>query len=271
VLRSEDAGNDGVPKNPQIFAELVGLSPELALKEALIVHGYWQGSDAIDIGVHSVIVGESDAMSVALAVALAEPFHRYIPDDDNHGLANTHSLAAKLIRSWTTSPSDTSLQLDRHDPYSASTALSRPRPVPELTQKFALQYDDPFYRDWSLHGFGVFSAEAWGSRRGTGRHETERLGNRLSCRVQFLKELLAAEKSHLVFLVKAQKYLEKRDRDGSGTFRTETLTGLISPKHGVRVIRRIPSAVRTAVAALAKNDRSFFEPRLMAIRKALVK
>ena len=117
----------------------------------------------------------------------------------------------------------------------------------------------------------MFSAEAWGSRRGTGRHETECQGSRLFCRVKFLKELLVAEKSQLVFLVKAQKYLEKHDRDGSGAFRTETLTGLISPKHGVRVIRRIPSTVRAAVAALAKNDRSFFEPRLMAIHKVLVK
>ena len=71
-----------------------------------------------------------------------------------------------------------------------------------------------------------------------------------------------------VFLVKAQKYrTEKRDRDGSGTFLTETLTGLLCPKQDVRIIRRIPGAVRTAVAALPKNDRSFFEPRLVAIRK----
>jgi len=84
-----------------------------------------------------------------------------------------------------------------------------------------------------------------------------------------LKKWLAAEKSQLVFLVRAQKYLEKQDRDGSGTFRTETLTGLICPKRGVRVIRRIPSAVRAAVTALPKNESSFFEPRLLAIRKAL--
>ena len=200
--------------------------------------------------------------------ALAEPFYRYIPDDDNHGLINEHSLVAKLIRSWTTSP-DISLLLDRHDPYSASTALSRPRPNEEFASKFSLSRDDPFARAWSLGGSGVFTAEAWGSRRGMGRHETERQGSRLSCRVEFLKKMLAAEKSQLVFLAKAEKYLEKHDRDGSGTFLTETLIGLLCPKRGIRVIRRIPSAVRAAIAALSKSDRSFFEPRLVAIRKAL--
>lgn len=269
ALEPPDASNDGVPKNPQIFAELVGLSPELTLKSNLIVDGYWQAQDAIDISVQSVIVRESEAMNVALTVALGEPFHRYIPDHDNHGLSDEHSIAAKLIRSWTTSPSDSSLHLDRHDPYAASTALSRPRPTEEFANKFGLTCNDAFCRTWTLNGIDVFTAEAWGSRRGTGRYETDRHGNRLVCQVRFLKEWLAAEKSQLVFLVKARKYLEKRDRDGSGTFRTETLTGLLCPKRGVRVIRRIPSAARTAVAGLPKNDRSFFEPRLLAIRKAL--
>jgi hypothetical protein len=268
ALKAEESSNQGVPRDPKVFAELIGLSPEFHLKDTLIVDGYWQTSDAINISVQSVIVGESDAMSVALAAALAEPFYRYIPDADNHGLINEQSLTAKLIRSWTTSP-DISLLLDRHDPYSASTALSRPRPNEEFASKSCLSRDDPFARAWSLAGSGVFTAEAWGSRRGMGRHETERQGSRLSCRVEFLKKMLAAEKSQLVFLAKAEKYLEKHDRDGSGTFLTETLIGLLCPKRGIRVIRRIPRAARAAITALSKSDRSFFEPRLVALRKAL--
>jgi hypothetical protein len=223
----------------------------------------------VDISVQSVIVGKSEAMNVALTVALAEPYDRYLPDGGNHGLLNKESLTARLIRSWTTCPHDSSLQLDRHDPYSASTALRRPGPVQEFAERFGLTFDDPFHRAWSIPGTNVLTAEAWGSRRGTGKYETEHQGSRLFCRTDFLKEVLVAEKSQLVLLVKAQKYLEKKEMDGSGTFRTETLTALLCPQQGFRVIRRIPGAARAAVAALLKHDRSFFESRLVAIRKAL--
>jgi hypothetical protein len=270
TLKPADGSNDGVPKNPGVFAELIGLSPELVLKDSVVVDGFWRSEDAIDVSVQSVIVGESEAMNVALAVALAEPFYRYIPDDDNHGLLNKGSLTARLMRSWTTSPDDSSLQLDRHDPYSASTALRRPRPTQEFAEKFALKFDDPFRRTWSIRGANVLTAEAWGSKRGTGKYETEHQGSRLFCRTDFLKHVLVAEKSQLVLLVKTQKYLEKQEMDGSGTFRTETLTALFCPRRGIRIIRRIPSLARAAVAALPEHDHSFFESRLVAIRKALL-
>jgi hypothetical protein len=46
--------------------------------------------------------------------------------------------------------------------------------------------------------------------------------------------VLVAEESHLVLLVKAQNYLEKKEMDGSGTFRTETLTALLCPQRGFK-------------------------------------
>jgi len=154
-----------------------------------------------------------------------------------------------------------SLQPDRDDPYSASTALRVPVRSNKFVSKFALDAKDSFLRKWFQLKREVFTSEAWGSRRGTGKYESEHEGSRLSCKSGFLKEILTPEKSQLVVLVKAQTYLENREGDGSGQFQTNTLTAILCPRCGIRVIRPIPKAARDAVHALSKHDRSFFEPR----------
>ena len=102
-----------------------------------------------------------------------------------------------------------------------------------------------------------------------GQKMVPRWGTRLSCRTDFLRALLAAQKSQLVLLIKAQKYLEKRRGEGEASFRTETLIALIDPKRGVKLVRRIPKRARVAVNGLSEHDHHDFEFRLTAIRKAM--
>ena len=223
-FKPTESGQDWVPTDPATLGTIVGLTKAPSLDKDLVVEGYWRAADGIDVSVRSAIVTECEAMNVALTVALGEPFHRYLPHEDNYGSYDKDSVTAKLIQSWTASAPDSSMQLETHDPYCSSTALHRSRPSDDLIRKFGLRSEDPFRRGWSAKtGETVFRAGAWGSKRGRGQYETENAGNRLSCRADFLIPLLAEKKSQIVLLITAQKYLEKRREDGSGTFRTENV------------------------------------------------
>lgn len=269
-FKPSESGQDWVPTDPAILGTIAGLTADSSLDKDLVVEGFWRAADGIDISVRSVIVTEREAMNVALTVALGPPLHRYLPHEDNYGSYNKDSVTTKLIQFWTTSAPDSSMQLERHDPYCSSTALHRSRPSDDVIRKFGLMPRDPFHRRWyAKTGDIIFNAGAWGSKRGRDQHETENAGNRLSCRTAFLNSLLAQRKSQLVLLITAQKYLEKRREEGSGTFRTETLIALVSPQRGVKFVRRIPKDARAAVDSLSQYDRSIFEARLVAIRKAL--
>lgn len=218
-FKPTENGAGWVPTDPAILGTIVGLTKASSLDKDLVVEGYWRGAHGIDISVRSAIVTECEAMNVALTVALEEPFHRYSPHEDHYGSYDKDSVTGKLIQSWTTSAPDSSMQLETHDPYCSSTALHRSRPSDDLILKCGLRSEDPFHRNWSAKtGDTIFTAEAWGSKRGRHQYETENAGNRLSCRINFLIPLLAEKKSQLVLLITAQKYLEKPRREGSGNF-----------------------------------------------------
>jgi hypothetical protein len=267
-LKDGTNDTDVVPADPALLGSIVGLTDELSLGVDLVVHGYWQAADGITVNVKSAIVEAAEANAIAFAVALDEPFHRYLPHEDNYGF-NHGQVTGRLITSWTTTPEDRSMGLDRHDPYCASTALSRPRPSDAVIADFGLRSNDVYQRQWLHQNEPVFTAVAWGSTRGTGQSVNEKSGARLVCRVDLLKALLERRKAHLVLLVSAQKYLEGHQRKGEGAFRTETLIVTVCAKRLVKRVWRIPKIVRAAVNSLPTYERSNFESRLIAIRTAL--
>jgi hypothetical protein len=169
------AARTWVPTDPAILGTIVGLTKASSLDKRSVVEGYWRAADGINVSVRSAIVTESEAMNVALAVVLQEPLHRYLPHEDNHGSYDKDSVTAKLIQSWTTAAPDSSMQLETHDPYCSSTTLNRFRPCEDLILKCGLRSEDPFHRNWSVKtGDTIFTAEAWGSKRGRDQYETEK-------------------------------------------------------------------------------------------------
>jgi hypothetical protein len=263
-----ECDEDGVPNDLKFLGSIANFTTDLSLGKNLVVDGFWKGEDKIEFSVGSVIVTEREALNVGLATVLSRPFFRYLPREDHHAYTGD-STTAKLVRPWIVEVSS-SLRLDRHDPYCASTALGRPRPAEEIVSEAGLKSTDPFKRKWSQEdGHLVFEAQAWGSRRGEGRYETEDEGSRLLCNSEFLKEFLTKSASQLVLLVRVQKYLEKPRRGDSDRFRVESVLAIVSPKGGVKILRRIPKRARTAVSKLSEYDRDNFELRLNAIRKAM--
>jgi hypothetical protein len=265
---STECDEDGVPNDLRVLGSIANLTADLQLGKNLVVDGHWRSNEKIEFSVQSVIVAECEAFNVGLAAILSRPYFRYLPRADNHSY-NAESAIAKLVRTWIVEDSS-SLKLDRHDPYCASTALGRPRPTEEIVNETGLKLDDPFKRKWSQeNGQSVFEGQAWGSKRGEGRYETEDEGRRLLCNTNFLKDFLAKGASQLVLLVHAQKYLEKPRSEGVDSFRVESLLAIVSPKGGVKLLRRIPKRARTAISKLSKYDRDNFELRFNAIRKAM--
>src|SRR5580704_6166190 len=98
-----------------------------ALGAQLTVDGSWPSTDGIDVTVRSVLADPQAGYYVALAVAVAKPFFQWLPREDDHFDWQKLGDARSPIRAWTTTSPHSDRQLDRHDPYTASTALNRPR------------------------------------------------------------------------------------------------------------------------------------------------
>lgn len=265
-----DSTQDWVSATSVIMGGLAGLTSDMSLGQDLVVEGHWRRDDKIDFSIQSVIVPNAEVQNIAFATGLAEPFFRYLPREDYYGSHNKDSLLNTLITKWVSVDSGDTLRLDRYDPYCSSSALQRPRPSTKLVQELGLTPQDSCHRIWlSSTRTTVFTAAAWGSKSGSGEHETENSGARLFCRTKFLKTFLESQKSQLVLLIRAQKYLEKPRQPLKGKFRTQTLIVIISSRGGVKFIQRFPKRARTAVKELSSQDRDSFEPRLIAIRKAM--
>lgn len=263
-----DVDADGFPTNLARLASMADFTPEFSLAKSVVVDGFWRGADSIDFSVRSVIVAKDQAMNVGLAVALEDPFQRYLPRDNDWSW-HRGSAAVQLFQPWLTGASDSYARLDRHDPYCSLHALDRSRPSDEVVRTSGLNSMDPFGRTWSHDGKAIFSGEAWGARRGRSDHETDSGGIRLSCQTDFLKNLLARRNSALVLLVKAQKYFENRHEKRTDRFRTETLVAIVDSRGATKLLRRIPKRARIVVESLSEYDRHDFDLRLGAIRKAL--
>ena len=258
-----------VPSDPGGLSALVGLKGE-ALGAQLIVDGSWPSTDGIDVTVRSVLADPQAGYYVALAVAVAKPFFQWLPREDDHFDWQKLGDARSPIRAWTTTSPHSDRQLDRHDPYTASTALNRPRPTDMITGALDLVVGDPFTRVWrDPAGKPAFYAEAWGATGGTGEYAWDKSGFRLICRAKTLLTFLEAQDACLVLLVKAQKYLKDAGTT-DGKFAVSTLLMTIMPSGGIEFVLQIPDNARTAIETLGRDEQHDFVRRFEAIRLAAI-
>jgi hypothetical protein len=140
-----------------------------------------------------------------------------------------------------------------------------------------LRAGDLFRRQWrNALGADVIWSEAWGGENE--RSDGSRSGYRLRVRSDSLMAFLRIKRKRLVLLAKVQKYLkdetEASRRRGKRRkrfmpFRTQTLIVIVCPLEGVRVIQRIPKAVREAVERIPEQERHVFGSRLQAIARTI--
>ena len=172
-----------VPLHPLELLPLAGFNDSLALPTTFLVSGRWELVDGLDITIGSQLVDRAHARTVAHAVYSGDPFFAYLPvnDEGEEGIDRREARERELLTRWLSSDRHTYTKLDSRDPMAFATALQRARPSAETIKTMDLRQSDPFGRDWlDSTGKLVFRAEAWGTRKGRGRHETERGGTRLS-------------------------------------------------------------------------------------------
>jgi hypothetical protein len=258
-------------RDPHILAGFAGLQ-KLALGNEIVVDAAWTFMDGVDLIIRSVLVDPDMAEEIAFTVATAEPFDRWLPRENDFMHLQGNEINA--LQPFTTCEQN-NYELDLDDPYAASSALDRPRPVDTVIKAFGLTQGDQFGRLWiDQSGSTIFYAEAWGGGEGDGRRKSEKTGIRLRCRADALLSLLSVWNKKMVLLIKTPKYIEHKGGQtskskknyGLGTFQINTLVMTLCPTQGVKCIRRIPRKIRLAIESIPLCERPDFSSRLRAIR-----
>lgn len=255
-----------VPLHPLDLLPIAGFDDSLQTPDNFLVHANWESAEGLDVTIGSQLVSSAHARTIAHAVYSADPFFAYLPidDDSDDGFDRRKEREKQLMTRWITADQHNHTKLDERDPYGFSTALRRARPAREIAVRMNLHKADAFGRAWAdPDGRTIFEAEAWGTRKGQGRHATERGGTRLSVARDALAPLLQAEDQALLLLIKVRRYLEKEANDDH--FRHQMLALIIRHGEPVELVWLVPPKVRAAIGRLGHNEKSEFTDRLAAI------
>ncbi|MFK4871512.1 NACHT domain-containing protein [Novosphingobium sp. ZW T3_23] len=263
-MPSRDHGRFYDPASERLLAPLIGLDSGRA---ELAVAGNWETSGDIDLSVVTIFAPERIARAALYAGLLTEAFHQGLPIQDDER-EDEFGNSARKIRGWIEQDNISDRELDRFDPYAALTAQGRPRPARWLQTAEALVRADPAGRLWTQAGQPILRGEAWGGPDGRLDRKGDR-GERLWANRNWLAQHLRASDMTLAGMVKARSYT-KRDRDDvEGGFHHRSLGFLIDSQGRTIIPKRVPAAVRAAVAGLGQYERYDFAQRFRVILKVL--
>ena len=264
--------SDGRPIEPGDHALLASLAGDPNDANWVTVKGYMTHSGDVTTSTRSIVANRLDAKATVFAVLSDPKFFRWLPDEDDE--INRHfRVDGHSVRAWLQPERENERQIDRHDPYAATTAMRRPLPADWVIADFGLVSMDGVIRDWSAQGDKVLFAEAWGAEGGRGEAHWDRSGERISVSKKFLSTLLQGDTDNLVVTVKAQQYRKNTSNRGGDTssFVHRSTVFTIDREGKIWSPKRIPSKVKAAIATLDARDAREFSQRFPLIRFALQK
>lgn len=251
----------------RLLAPLIGIEDGKIAADWVPVSARWSIGRDTTVTVRSVLANASDARSTAMALLSDEPFFRWLPDDEDE-ITRHFGRDGHTVQPWVAEPPNTERQLDRHDPYAATTALNRPFPSAPTQERMRTQPDDPVVRRWSIDGATAFRAEAWGAEGGRGEQAWSETGYRLLAKREPLLSLLATTERRLVIALKLQKYhrgkSSGRGGDTSG-FTHRSLVVIVNSRGRTWSPRRISQRAKRALVKLDSDRRRDFYARFRAI------
>ena len=263
----ETGENSTARDDYDLLAPMLGLDGAKVTAGWMPVAGHWSIGRETTVTVRSVMANADDARSTVMTLLSDEPFFRWLPDDDDE-IVRHFGRDSHTVQSWVTKTPNTERQLDRHDPYAATTALDRPLPSTSIQRRMETEPDDPVVRHWSINGTTAFRAEAWGAEGGRGEHAWSETGSRLFIKIDPLLSLLDATKRNLVVVLKLQKYHKGessgRDGDTSG-FTHRFLVVTINSRGQVWAPRRLSQQAKQALTTLDLDRQRDFYARFRAI------
>lgn len=268
ALAMPDSGEAAsLAKDRPLLAPLLGLADDTLAADWLPVSARWSLDRDTTLTVRSVLADAHDARSTVMALLSDEPFFPWLPDDDEE-IVRHFGRAGHSIQEWVSATPNTERELDRYDPYAASTALDRPFPAEWVCAEEAIVADDAVVRSWSRAGAPTYHAEAWGAEGGVGEHAWSESGYRLSIRRDALIERLASSGKSLVLALKLQKYHKGKSthRDGdTNAFTHRSLILVVNERGAVWLPQRLSRQAKAALAALDPDSRPDFYHRFRAI------
>jgi len=256
-----------VREDSHLLAPLLGLRDGKLATDWLPVAGRWAIGRHTTVALHSVLATASDARAVVMAVLSAEPFFRWLPDDEDE-VARNFGGDGHTVQPWIAKTPNPERQLDRHDPYGADTALDRPFPSDWTRDLLGIMADDDVTRRWSIGGRAAYRAEAWGAEGGRGEYAWSETGYRLFVSRGVLLSLLKVSGRSLVVALTLQKYHKgksSRRAGGTGGFTHRSLVVVIDESGQVWSPRALSRRAKEALAALDPERRRDFYPRFRAI------
>jgi hypothetical protein len=203
-LLEEGEENLVLTGNKAKLLKLIGIDSSIGGE--IVVNGYWNSLDNIDVHITSSLVSPSKSESLVKKLIKVEPFFAYLSnyEESENGSEYLHDRLNEGM-AWVTCPGRGG-RLDDNDPLGSIKAMNRPHFTKFINKAFSLRADDPFRRIWKdSTGKLAARAEAWG--RG-GKYEDEKSpsGVRLVCSDKLLRNVLAGLDKELLLLIKLQRY-----------------------------------------------------------------
>lgn len=263
-----ESGKRGtVREDSNLLAPLLGLQGGRVVTDWLPVSGRWSIGRDTTVTLQSVLANAADARAVVMAVLSAEPFFRWLPDDEDE-IAGHFGGDGHTVQPWVAKTPNTERQLDRYDPYGAASALDRPFPSDWARDLLGTVADDEVIRRWSIDGKTAYLAEAWGAEGGRGEYTWSETGYRLRVSRGALLSLLKVSERSLVIALTLQKYHRGKSSGRTGdtsSFTHRSLVVVIDERGQIWSPRGLSRQAKVALATLDPDRRRDFYPRFRAI------
>lgn len=263
----ESGERSTVRDDSNLLAPLLGLRDGKLATDWLPVAGRWSIGRDTTVTLKSVLANAGDARAVVMAVLSAEPFFRWLPDDEDE-IARHFGRDGHTVQPWVEKISNTERHLDRHDPYGATTALDRPFPSDWTRDLLGTVADDQVVRRWSIDTRTAYRAEAWGAEGGRGEYAWSETGYRLFVSRGALLSLLKVSERSLVVALTLQKYHRGKSSGhagGTSGFTNRSLVVVIDERGQTWSPRSLSRQAKEALATLDPDRRRDFYPRFRAI------
>jgi hypothetical protein len=271
-----ESGKERSPTDDEAaLLKLAGIGETRVLGADFIASGNWSSPDHIRVDISTALVPADKADRAAVAVGTSPEFHMYLPttqafeDDDENEDDNYRNRDSDPCKEWI-SRREAYAKLDECDPYGSRAAIQRDRLTMAINKEYRLTSSDPRLATWLDPRRKIaYTAEAWGVHRGEGRSARADDGNSVTCRTDFLLELLKKSGYNLVMLIKLELFIEKSrfgEDEEDSKFIHSWVTAVIDQDGSVRLIRPT-DADRKIVESLYHGDKYSLSKRFNALAK----
>lgn len=258
-----------------MLLKLAGIDETRMLGADFIASGNWSSPDSIRVDISTALVPTDKVQGAALAVGTSPEFHMYLPtaqayenedeeDDDSYRHRDNAPCQEWIGRR------DAYAKLDEYDLFGSVAAIRRDRLTMAMNKAHRLTSNDPWSAAWNSPRDEIaYTAEAWGVHQGEGQSARAEDGNTVTCRTDFLLDVLKKSACSLLMLIKLELFIERSrssdDEDKSG-FVYSWVTAIIDQMGNVRLVE--PSeADRKIVAGLSHEDKYSLNRRYAALTK----